>query len=364
MADAEETLVSYIREGEVNERERLLEELLLIHAAPVIRRRLRQRLGGEGAAVREDLFHEAIARLLRRLRELEEEGNAQGIEDFAAYVSRVTSNVCHDHLRLRNPGRHLLKNRIRYVIGQSPEMRMVRREAGMICELIGVCEDETGMSDEEIASVVRAGGGGPGLAEVVAAILQAGGSRMEIDRLVGIAARVNGIEDGVVELSGSDWPEAGGKAGRLSEQTGDGWPSGEERIVGEEWLEELWQAILQLPLIERRIVILSRIDAAGDDLWSLMFEAGIGGIDAVAGALEMTIMEFADLWPRIPMDAATIGLHIGVTRERVIRERYRAHQRLRSSLTGDGRGMGKMRKKGGHGGIGSRNSRLIVVWSI
>src|SRR5215213_854034 len=92
-------LVPYLTADNEREREQHLDELLTRHAAPLIRKVLRRKFGfyvsGQGINKNnqdaEDLYQEAITRVVRVLNQLQASSNSTGIENFKAYVSRLTS---------------------------------------------------------------------------------------------------------------------------------------------------------------------------------------------------------------------------------------------------------------------------------
>ncbi|MBO0859670.1 MAG: sigma-70 family RNA polymerase sigma factor [Chloracidobacterium sp.] len=125
MRDVDAALVPFLHSTDESERDRLLGELILEHASPNIRKALRRRLdfyvGRSGSnpdnPEAEDLYHEAVKEILKRLRELQSDPNGKEIERFDEYVQRVTVNVCHDYLRSKAPRRYHLKSNLRYLLG-------------------------------------------------------------------------------------------------------------------------------------------------------------------------------------------------------------------------------------------------------
>ena len=92
-------LVPYLTADNEREREQHLDELLTRHAAPLIRQVLRRKfsfyVSGQGINKNnqdaEDLYQEAITRVVQVLNQLQASSNSTGIENFKAYVSRLTS---------------------------------------------------------------------------------------------------------------------------------------------------------------------------------------------------------------------------------------------------------------------------------
>ncbi|HMX25078.1 MAG TPA: sigma factor [Blastocatellia bacterium] len=104
--DADAILLALLQATDEAEGQKLQEELLLEHAAPIIRQTLRLRLQGELGSLQargldaDDLFNEVYLKLMERLREMRLQPEAR-IRNFLVYVARVTTNVCHDVLRAK-----------------------------------------------------------------------------------------------------------------------------------------------------------------------------------------------------------------------------------------------------------------------
>jgi DNA-directed RNA polymerase specialized sigma24 family protein len=106
------------------ERKRLLDELILIQSAPLIRKVLRQRLSlyishsgtNPNNPDAEDLYHEIIARLLQRLNEWLSHPDDHPIKNYRNLVITITVNACNDYLRVKSPARARLKNSLRELL--------------------------------------------------------------------------------------------------------------------------------------------------------------------------------------------------------------------------------------------------------
>ena len=117
----DKVLVPFITADDEREREQHLDELLTHHAAPLIRQVLRRKFGfyvsGQGINKNnqdaEDLYQEAITRVVQVLNQLQASSNSTDIENFKAYVSRVTSNICIDFIRDKSPARSRLNTKTR-----------------------------------------------------------------------------------------------------------------------------------------------------------------------------------------------------------------------------------------------------------
>jgi hypothetical protein len=94
------------------------------------------------------------------------------------------------------------------------------------------------------------------------------------------------------------------------------------------YLEHLWAEICELPLQQRRALLLNVRDAEGGDITSLLVHARIATMSQLADALSMTDEELALLWNELPLDDATIANYLGLARQQVINLRSAARKRL------------------------------------
>src|SRR5215813_11566148 len=100
----DQLLLPYVGATNDIERQRRLEELLLLNAAPIVRLTLRRRLGfyvdqrGSNPHNQdaEDLYQEIMAKVVQSLRD---GATATSIDNFQQYVGRIASNACNDVLR-------------------------------------------------------------------------------------------------------------------------------------------------------------------------------------------------------------------------------------------------------------------------
>ena len=118
MHDVDSVLLALIEATNELEERRLRDELLLEHAAPVIRQTLRQRLRLHGGSSNhhlpdaEDLFNDVVVRLIEKLSELRARPSKSGIRNFSLYVARVAALA--DHIEAANEFTRI------YLIAESP----------------------------------------------------------------------------------------------------------------------------------------------------------------------------------------------------------------------------------------------------
>ena len=114
-------LLPYLSASNESERQQSLDELLTVRAAPIVRQTLRRRLGfyvsSQGINANnqdaEDLYQEAMTRIVQVLHELQTPSTTIDIENYERYVARVASNICIDFLRAKSPARTRLKDSLR-----------------------------------------------------------------------------------------------------------------------------------------------------------------------------------------------------------------------------------------------------------
>ncbi len=341
------TLLSYLQAVEESERERLLSELVLVDAAPLIRHTLRQRLGffvdHAGANPHhpeaEDLYHDVVARLIARLNELRADPHEDTINNFRQYVTRVAANACHDYLRAQSPARSRLKNNLRDLLDRHQDFSVWKDEVNeYLCgfaawrntrpsqapskslrQLQERPEDFTSkiFPREDVRRVP--------LTRVVAEIFNWIGGPVKLEPLVEILAVLLEVEDHPVEA--------------LDEQSAD--PDRhfsdapfrcETRLEVRETLRQLWEEIRRLPPKQRDTFCLSFADENGDDLFSLLIDAEVVTLPQLAEELSLSLECLITLWREMPMEGQALATELGATRPQINKWRYRALQHLRKKI--------------------------------
>jgi DNA-directed RNA polymerase specialized sigma24 family protein len=119
----DQLLLPYLQAGDDSERQLRLDELLLVHAAPVVRHALRRSLGfyvdqrgtNPHSQDAEDLYQEIMAKIVQVLHDLRNPSVTASIQNLKQYVSRIATNACNDVLRTKSPARARLKNNLRFL---------------------------------------------------------------------------------------------------------------------------------------------------------------------------------------------------------------------------------------------------------
>jgi len=100
------------------------------------------------------------------------------------------------------------------------------------------------------------------------------------------------------------------------------------------FLERLWQEVRELPRAQRVALLLNLREADGGGCLALFPATGVATLRQIADALELSAEQFAELWPQLPLDDATIGRLLELTRQQVINLRKSARERLARRLKG------------------------------
>jgi len=340
-------LLTFLQATEGAERERLLSELVLTHAAPLIRNTLRQRLGffvdhsgaNSNNPEAEDLYQDVITRLITRLKGLRADPHADRISNFRQYVTRVAANACHDYLRAQSPARSRLKNNLRDLLDRHPDFSVWKDEVyEYLCgfaawrhrkpspapskSLLLLLENPEEFKRqvfprEDIRRVP--------FTRVVAEIFNRVGGPVKIEPLVEILAVLLEITDHPVEaLDNQDtYPDR---------QLIDSTVRCETRLEMRETLHQLWEEIRGLPPPQRDTFCLSFADHNGDDLFSLLIDAEVVTLPQLAAELDLTLARLVTLWREMPMDNRALAAELGATRPQINKWRYRALRQLQKKM--------------------------------
>jgi hypothetical protein len=156
----------------------------------------------------------------------------------------------------------------------------------------------------------------------VESILNAAGGPLVLEDLMGVVAEWSGEGrekvESLDEKRGEDAPKW---------ELADTKPPPETDLQVRQYMERLWKEIRDLPLDHRRALLLNLEDSAGGDIQMFEF-LGIATIRQIALTLEMDPLSFAELWKGLPIDDATIGRDLGLSRQDVANRRSSARKRL------------------------------------
>jgi len=342
----DEVLLPYLQATSEAEKQRCLDELLLVHASPVVRNTLRERLGIHvslaGSNSRhpeaEDLHHEILTKIVELLRELDASSEPTNIRNFRRYVGRVSTNACHDYLRRKSPARARLKNNLRDLLTRHPDFALWKVDEDWFAGFAKESATKSVISALQHSEIEARldnfqSQGFPGenlkqlpLSRFVAELFQWLGGAVELNLLVNLVARLLGVKDHPPESlddEGRRYLEA-----RLRETT----LSTDLRLDAKDTLTRLWQAVQHLPPKQRDTFCFSFTDQGGEDLFSLLIDAEVTSLQEIALALERSEAELTELWAVMPLDRQAIAIELMATPPQVSKWRFRAVERLEREM--------------------------------
>jgi len=348
MHNVDTVLLPFLRSTDESERDRLLGELLLAHATPIIRKALKQRLNFYVSRLgtnpdnpdAEDIYSKVIAEIVKRLRELQAEPDRKGIKRFDQYVQRVAVNICHNYLRSKAPRRYHLKSNLRYLLDSHKGFKIWRDVNNTIlCGLASWPQKKTKaisrLDDEQMEGLLEQCNRNlagvrlqdADLDKVVAEIFKFVSRPIEFDALVEIVATLQGTKDQPIEsLDDCETNQI--------QQIADSAPRADELLEERERIGEIWEGLRRLPQEHRLAICLRFEDKNVDDLWSMLWDAGICTPLELAEEFGLSLEELTELWLKIPMTNADIAERLGVRKQQVSQWRSRGWDKLKK-LIGD-----------------------------
>jgi RNA polymerase sigma factor (sigma-70 family) len=322
----------------------LLAQLIVDHAEPIIRKIVRSKLrlpAGTSSESRssedaEDMRSEVMVQLLSRLSELKENPGEKSINNFQGYVAAITYSAWHEHLRRKHPQRHMLKNKLRYLLAHRASFAVWEADdKQLLCGLADWTNQKTATAGarriKELAAgpeaAERAGLSAHDiqrwdLASLVAAVFRYVGSCVDVDDMVNLIAQWKGVSDHVPQDAGND------EAEDPFERVADPRELIDTELQRRTYLRRLWAEIRELKPHQRAALLLNLRDADGGDVVSVLPVAGIATISELAAALSMSPDQLAALWNELPLEDLAIAELLGITRQQVINLRKSARERL------------------------------------
>jgi len=341
-ASMDQLLLTFLEAKDEAEADRCLASLIDEHAVPIVKEilgsNLRFHLHTNGAASTQDgsdLFNDIIANLLSRLRSLKSDQPQGAIADFRGYIAATAYNACNLYLRQKYPRRSRLKNRLRYLLSHDAAFALWTNETyGLICGF-AQWRDKATLASQRILEKIRhdpaewiqtvdlpsVGVNRAQLASLLHALFQSFESPVKLDDLVNIVADI---------CREKDQPDES-----LDEVTDLAAPSLDFDTVLEQqhMLGLLWQEVGQLPRRQRVALLLNFKDARGQELVSLLPYTRTATIAQIAQTLDLPLVEFLNLWNKLPLEDATIAELLGATRQQVINLRKCARERLERRMS-------------------------------
>lgn len=344
------------------ERARLIDEILWVRTAPLVRKILRQRLGFYLTLDRrsphnpeaEDLYDRILSRLEQRLRDLLAEPEQHPIDDYRRCVFNVAAHECENFLRAKSDPRARLKNNLRGLIRRHSEFKVWEDDDGrLLCGFaswegrrISIASSERlahlKLNPESFKSkrfTYKSLQKAP-YPKFVDEIFQWLGDPIGFEDLVELVPLFRQIKDQPMEpvgpakkdqelqfadpppqvSDGLEYQQADG--GLEKPQTGDGL---EKKML----MKQLWEDLKQLPPESRLILCLSPVGEECDDLWDLLLKTDVVSLAELADGLEISLEQITEIWSQAPMDSQTLADYLGATTSQVNKWRFQAVKRLR-----------------------------------
>lgn len=336
----DEILLPLLQVSDESESQRLIAKIISEHADSVIRDIIKYKLwesakaidSGRLAADAEDIYHDALTQLLDRLNSFRADPERNAISQLRSYIAVITYHCCYRYLRQVYPQRHILKNRLRYLLTRQTGFSLW--ESADKKTLCGFAawrgRGPQGRSDRitqllqqpEVLEQVRIKAYGierAKPADLIASVFTFIEGPIALDDLVKIAARLWGIKD----QEPIPEPDMDEYALPAREQGDPG-----AQMDRRDYLQKLWREVYQLPLGQRAAILLNLRGAEGRGCIELFQFAGVATIGQIAEALEIPMQQFAALWNELPLDDLAIAKRLGLNRQQVINLRKSARARL------------------------------------
>ena len=329
-------LRQYVECTDTQRAESLLEELIVQHAEPGVRKVVRYKLAFQGNAEMQDIDDvcaDVVLELIARLQAIRADTKLDSIGSFSGYSAVAAYHACNEYLRRKYPNRHRLKTRLRYLLNNEKKFAIWEGALGeWICGLRQWQSAGNPPAPSEIVSRWRERLAdlphGPNaihpatLMEMV--FLRIGGA-VEFDELVGMVAFLWGVDDPApaTELSAAEIESAN--------------TDPNQRLEMQQWVAELWKQICALPRSQRVALLLNLRTSGAGSAAALFPLTGVASIRQIADALEFPADDFAAIWNLLPMEDLAIAEELGVTRQQVINLRKSARERLLRRIGGKDR---------------------------
>ncbi len=328
-----------------------LGRLLIEEAAPLLWRTIRSQLSGVPTADQEEVHSAALLRLTEKLQQWSAGDPEVEIESFRAYVAATGANGCRAWLRARHPERTRLQNQLRYLLRHDPDLALWEgRDGGMLCGLAtwrertfeGADRPETTTGVSATPQPRDLALAGPAqaipLPDLVRRLLLWRGRPWAFRDLQTAVADLLGIRDRpLLSLSGDsegdghggerEGPEAQARLDPPETRAG-----AHRELEGRQFLTALWLEVRELPVGQRRALLLNLRDDQGRDRLALLTLTGLATRSELAHLLDLSEKELATLWGDLPLDDRTIARRFDLTPRQVINLRKSARARLARRL--------------------------------
>jgi hypothetical protein len=332
-------LRAFVQSSDSGEQERILSALLTEHAQPTVNKIIRYKMRG-AVDESEEIYSDVMLQLVGRLQKLKTGSNDKEIEDFSSYVAVTTYNACDRFLSRKYPNRRRLKNGLRYLLTHREGFAVWQNKAG---NYVGGFRrwqygetESSNLKTEQLRDDARAferdvkveksWSEQKNAYELLTAIFNWTNAPVEIDLLTSVCADWWNITDETIALDAAATDESGESRPKL--QLADSRPDAFTEAERRDYLQKLWNEIIDLPTRQRAAVLLNLKDENGRGVIDLWLVVGVANVEKIAAALEMTPEKFAEIWNHLPLDDNRIAEILDLTRQQVINLRKSARARL------------------------------------
>src|SRR5262249_51365128 len=155
----------------------------------------------------EDLYQEAMTKIIRLLSELKDSSTKRELEDFRLYAWRVAANLCMHFFRTKSPARRRLKDNLRLVLNHHPGFASWKEGGEQLCGFadwrwnrspassLDSRRIEEKLADFRYTHVSHKETIGSSLSRTLRELFDRLGAPVEVDTLVNILASVLKVKD-------------------------------------------------------------------------------------------------------------------------------------------------------------------------
>ncbi len=324
-----------------------MDNLVKDHAAPLINKiigaKLKPYQNAESSrteyADAEDLHQDSLVKLIAYLNLLRTNPEDYAIISFEDFVAKITYNVYNNYLRKKYPLwtklkrqlLHLIKSRKEFDLWEEHSAKLASRKLAGFTQWSGVNQtdrnnkalDELRQGSQAFVSAKFDGNSlnKTPIDQLLRKLFEWIDQPIEINLLVEIIANLLGIKD----LPNNNWQDDDMDTSITEQVSGDQTLEFERR----EYLKILWNEIKDLPILQRRALLLNLKDSDGDGLIKALPLCQIASPKEIAQALEMRVEELEGIWDELPLKDTMIGLMLGgLPNQTVINLRKSARERL------------------------------------
>lgn len=339
-------LEPFLRARDEATRQAQLQELLLMHAGPIVRHLLRQKLAffisttgtqpyPPAAA---DVWQDIMTKLVAVLSDPQLRSGAKEIHNFGGLVSRLTSNACRDYWRTQAPNRARLANRVREVVERHPSFAAWQQGAVTLYgfapwrgqtptahTLAQATRLETATRREQLHWLALSETPEMPLPHVLAALFRWLDGPLASERLHALLVLVLEVRE---TLTVAWTPEDEAELPAPPQARAPALPDSEAAAL----LHQCWATVKQLPNAQRLALCLGFADADGEDFFTWLTAQGVVDWAELAAGLEVSVPEVLAWWPQLPMTNEQIAVILGATRAQVSKWKFRAHEQLANAL--------------------------------